>query len=226
MKDEDSEKVPSIAPFVLFVAFITIACVFFGIITYSCIDTWEHRGQFGDMFGALNALFSGAAFAGVVYAIILQRRELAMQREEMQLSRKELAAQNQLITAQLATMQDSLRFERIKEDLSSEPLFKLGNENSSVNSRTFTLSNLGGRITHITMQTLAPKEGIRTRLSQSEILDTNGNTMLVVEGFGCNPCPDCEFEMSYTDKLNRPQKKRYRLLDKKKLEELPCNAPL
>ena len=42
------------------------------------------------MFGAPNALFSGLAFAGVIYAIILQRNELRLQREDLQLSREEL----------------------------------------------------------------------------------------------------------------------------------------
>lgn len=40
-------------------------------------------GEFGDMFGAVNALFSGLAFAGVVYAIFLQRMDLALQRTEL-----------------------------------------------------------------------------------------------------------------------------------------------
>jgi hypothetical protein len=35
------------------------------------------------MFGAVNALFSGLAFAGVVYAIFLQRIDLALQRKEL-----------------------------------------------------------------------------------------------------------------------------------------------
>lgn len=45
------------------------------------------RGQFGDMFGAINALFSGWAFLGVIIAIILQRQELEMQRQEIKESR-------------------------------------------------------------------------------------------------------------------------------------------
>lgn len=34
------------------------------------------RGQFGDKFGAINALFSGFAFAGIIFTILLQRRDL------------------------------------------------------------------------------------------------------------------------------------------------------
>lgn len=48
------------------------------------------RGLFGDMFGGLNTLFSGLAFIGVIYAIILQKEELGLQREELKLTREEL----------------------------------------------------------------------------------------------------------------------------------------
>lgn len=49
------------------------------------------RGQFGDSFGVVNALFSGLAFAGVICAIIFQQKELALQRTELALQREELA---------------------------------------------------------------------------------------------------------------------------------------
>jgi hypothetical protein len=50
-------------------------------------DPADH-GTFGDMFGAVNALFSGLAFLGVIVAIILQRQELELQREELRASRE------------------------------------------------------------------------------------------------------------------------------------------
>ena len=61
------------------------------------ISSWEVRGQFGDMFGAVNSLFSGLAFAGIVLAILLQRAELQLQREELRLAREE---QQRLVEAQ------------------------------------------------------------------------------------------------------------------------------
>lgn len=51
----------------------------------------QTRSSFGDMFGAINALFSGAALAGVIFAIHLQRRELALQRRELEMTRQELS---------------------------------------------------------------------------------------------------------------------------------------
>lgn len=52
--------------------------------------SFDERGTFGDMFGAVNALFSGFAFLGVIYAILLQRTELSLQRAELSLTRQEL----------------------------------------------------------------------------------------------------------------------------------------
>jgi hypothetical protein len=62
---------------------------YFFVITY-LLPSLESRGQFGDMFGATNALFSGFAFLGIIYTIYLQRNELSLQREELKLTRQEL----------------------------------------------------------------------------------------------------------------------------------------
>ena len=63
------------------------------------------RGTFGDMFGAVNALFSGLAFAGVIYAILLQRKELSLQRRELELTRAELKGQKIQLENQNKTLQ-------------------------------------------------------------------------------------------------------------------------
>jgi len=44
----------------------------------------ESRAQNGDMFGPANSLFSGLAFAGLFYTILLQRKELKRLSEETQ----------------------------------------------------------------------------------------------------------------------------------------------
>ncbi len=48
------------------------------------------RGTYGDMFGGVNALFSGLAFAGLIFTILLQRKELELQRQELIETREEL----------------------------------------------------------------------------------------------------------------------------------------
>lgn len=60
----------------------------------------NERGTFGDMFGAVNALFSGLAFASLIYTIVLQKRELQLQRQELVLTRAELEGQKLQLSAQ------------------------------------------------------------------------------------------------------------------------------
>jgi uncharacterized membrane protein len=57
-------------------------------------------GTFGDMFGAVNALFSGLAFACLIFATLMQREELKLQRKELQLAREEAAATREEIKGQ------------------------------------------------------------------------------------------------------------------------------
>lgn len=64
----------------------------------------EHRGTFGDMFGGVNALFSGLAFAGVIYTILLQKEELREQRKELSLTRRELEGQKLQMELQNKTL--------------------------------------------------------------------------------------------------------------------------
>jgi hypothetical protein len=53
----------------------------------------DKPGEFGDRFGAINALFTGMAFYGVILTVVLQSRELQLQREELQATREELRGQ-------------------------------------------------------------------------------------------------------------------------------------
>lgn len=63
-------------------------------------ELWAKRGQLGDMFGAVNAMFSGLAFAGIIFTIYLQRQELRAQRQELQLTRNEFKTQNRTLKRQ------------------------------------------------------------------------------------------------------------------------------
>ncbi|WP_338706515.1 hypothetical protein [Paenibacillus amylolyticus] len=61
-----------------------------GILIYTFIPK-DDRGTFGDMFGAINALFSAFAFGGLVYTLFIQRYELSLQRKELEMQRLEVA---------------------------------------------------------------------------------------------------------------------------------------
>ncbi len=109
------------------IAGILIAWVGIPLLAYPWFPDWTARGQFGDLFGSVNALFSGLAFAGVVFAILLQREDLALQRQELELTRKELAksakAQEESVDALLrATF--ARTFDKIHDTLDDEKVLK------------------------------------------------------------------------------------------------------
>ena len=60
----------------------------------------EAFGQFGDTFGAINALFTALAFAAVWWTGWMQRGELQLQREQLDLQRQELAETRIVFEAQ------------------------------------------------------------------------------------------------------------------------------
>lgn len=88
---------------------MVIQCVL-GVAIWNFFPSMVVRGQYGDMFGAVNALFSGLAFAGLIFALLLQQQELNLQREELRLTREELHSQTKTLAEQAKT---SLRAAKI-----------------------------------------------------------------------------------------------------------------
>lgn len=72
------------------------------------LSTWQERAAFGDMFGVVNALFSGLAFAGVIIAIMLQLKELRLQREELEHTREELKGQKEQLERQANYLKEQI----------------------------------------------------------------------------------------------------------------------
>lgn len=60
----------------------------------------DKAGVFGDSFGLLTSLFSGLAFAGIIFTVFLQNKELKLQREELRLTREEIKNQNTTLKKQ------------------------------------------------------------------------------------------------------------------------------
>ena len=75
-----------IKPLLPYLIFLVVVILWVGNMIFATCNfpASEHRGQFGDMFGAVNALFAGFAFAGVIWAIILQKRGLELQGQQFQ----------------------------------------------------------------------------------------------------------------------------------------------
>lgn len=70
------------------------------ITTYFLLVNNEEKGPIGDMFGSVNALFSGLALAGIILTILLQRKELQLQRIELRDTRREFETQNATLKIQ------------------------------------------------------------------------------------------------------------------------------
>lgn len=79
-----------------------ITSIFIGILVLWAVFGWmiwktfcsmEERGQFGDLFGAVNALFSGFAFAGVLITIWLQNKELKSSNDQFKLQNQTIKRQ-------------------------------------------------------------------------------------------------------------------------------------
>jgi len=68
---------------------------------FTDIKTGDSRkALFGDSFGAVNALVSALAFAGIIITIQLQRRDLRLQRKDLKLQHKELLITNDQLKGQ------------------------------------------------------------------------------------------------------------------------------
>ena len=83
------------------------------------VPSLSSRASNGDAFGAVNALFSGLAFAGLIYTMIMQRQELEMQRKELAAQRKEmkesrgeLVEQNRIQAEQVVLRNKELKYQR------------------------------------------------------------------------------------------------------------------
>lgn len=72
----------------------TLAVILLIIIAFWSVVAWlawpNEAPKFEDTFSAVNALFSGLAFATLIFTVFLQRRELALQRKELEYTREEL----------------------------------------------------------------------------------------------------------------------------------------
>ena len=97
-KDKSSKKQVSIKTIIWFATIIVV--VFWSVNFLLLKLEANERGVFGDMFGAVNSLFSGLAFAGIIITIFLQSKELKLQRKELKKTKKEFKIQNTTLRLQ------------------------------------------------------------------------------------------------------------------------------
>ena len=86
--------------FIITAIIVAVIIIGFWLLTLYLLRGDADRGTFGDMFGSVNALFSGFALAGIILTILLQQSELKLQREELKETRKEFQIQNETLRLQ------------------------------------------------------------------------------------------------------------------------------
>jgi len=196
-----SRKLERRTPVVLVV--LLILTIWFGSASWimNSYGSWDARSGFGDMFGAVNSLFSGLALAGVVYAILLQRQELALQRQELELTRHELerAATAQVKSADLLREQLSLaqseRDERAKERrMRALPRFLVTGDSTSAGEMILIMKNHGAAISDLDAERLF---GATIRLPKTGLVPTGELLQAQVAGL-TNPIAFA-FVLRFTD---------------------------
>lgn len=70
------------------------------IISFWMLGDLNKMSLFGDLFGSINALFSGFALATIIFTIYQQHQELSLQREELRLQRDEMRASREELAKQ------------------------------------------------------------------------------------------------------------------------------
>ncbi|MAB49576.1 MAG: hypothetical protein CMC05_13195 [Flavobacteriaceae bacterium] len=96
-KMEEKTNQDKLSGLYILLTFVIIIWVISAFIVPCLYPKLSDRALLGDSFGVINSLFSGLAFAGIIYTILLQRKELALQRQELKDTRIEL---NRSATAQ------------------------------------------------------------------------------------------------------------------------------
>lgn len=92
------------------IGFVLLVMMLSAFIVIKLIEGWDHRGQFGDLFGVVNALFSGLAFAGLIITIRQQHIDLKYQYQAIEQTNQEM--QNQ--TAEFDKQNETLRIQRFE----------------------------------------------------------------------------------------------------------------
>lgn len=137
--------------FLLITILVIILIVGLWLLTFFLLKDYSptDRGTFGDMFGSVNALYSGLALAGIMLSILLQRSEIKLQSLELKETRREFETQNETLKIQ--------RFENIFFNLLNqyhnivnytEENYYKPKENSHSTTQDYEMVHLKGRDTY------------------------------------------------------------------------------
>ncbi|MBL8523653.1 MAG: hypothetical protein JNN20_08190 [Betaproteobacteria bacterium] len=98
-KEDESSYTPGWKWLVSVIVLVIFVVIIWSFLRLYLFPNSDEAGKFGDYFGGVNALFSGLAFAGLIYTVLLQKTELALQRQELKETRAEIKKQAEALAA-------------------------------------------------------------------------------------------------------------------------------
>ncbi len=155
---DDRQPTENETPYLRYFGFVgaavLVVAVGWGTAPWWAPSTLEGRGQFGDWFGAVNALFSGLALAGVIVALVMQRKELGYQRKELSLTRAEMELSRGELRRQAESSERRLQFESNLAIANVQPYFQLRLWQRSDLLLRLRLSNHGEKVFNLEVRVL------------------------------------------------------------------------
>lgn len=86
--------------FILLAVLLTVITGSYGRYVYNSFGSFDKAGTFGDSFGALTSLFTALAFAGLIFTLFVQKKELSLQRQEFENLVQEQKSSNTILENQ------------------------------------------------------------------------------------------------------------------------------
>ena len=194
--------------------------LWYGIQHYHPIQDENPNVGFGDSFAPIATLFSGFAFAGVIWAILLQRKELQLQRQDLELTRVELQKSADAHEETVNIMKAEHDERRLQAQRAATLiLHRQGNGVEYEDHIEVPLTNLGTVAFDVH---LPESEDAQTRAKRQyaivqEILNT-GSTFTITFRTSKSPCEnqtmrqqygDREFTIEYIDSTGSERKQLY-----------------
>ena len=150
-------------------------------------------GAFGDQFGAVNALFSALALAGVIYTLIQQQQEMKAQRREFMNSRAYMLAYKQveLVNVMLEKAEQEKIFMHITIPDTTPLTFSLFNsflmnDNPEEIKNVFELLKNRGKQHRSLLRVLANSCDLLVRLKKDGMNDEDANILFNTLKFNIN----------------------------------------
>ncbi|WP_304015819.1 hypothetical protein [Nonlabens dokdonensis] len=197
------------------ILFVFISSIFFLKYYYPILET---RAFFGDSNGTVNTLFSALAFGGIIYTILLQRKELKLQREELRETKEEMRRSAQ-------AQEDSNTFLTEQLRLNVMPVFEFVKSlRSSNNGNKFCsmyLKNRSNDAFDIMIKITSRGSEKKSYISNYEILNKNeyiDQLIPIIEN------SILDFEITYTDVQSNKYMYQFHVYYDIELHPIPINT--